>query len=103
MVLGLSFEALGLLIMLGVFGTIIPYGLLSMGLAHVRASIAGILLLVEPVSVMAMGLLILGEPLTHWSLIGSILVLSATILISLEKKLGMHPKDGKITDNGNSK
>jgi len=102
-VLDLSFEALGLLLMLGVFGTIIPYGLLSMGLTYVRASIAGILLLVEPVSVMVMGLLILGEPLTSWSLFGSILVLSATILISLEKKLGIQPKNGKMTGSGNSK
>ncbi|MFX0097860.1 MAG: DMT family transporter [Candidatus Hodarchaeota archaeon] len=102
-VLDLSFEALGLLLMLGVFGTIIPYGLLSMGLTYIRASIAGILLLVEPVSVMVMGLLILGEPLTSWSLFGSILVLSATILISLEKKLSIKPKEGRMAGSGDSK
>ncbi|MFX1486505.1 MAG: DMT family transporter, partial [Promethearchaeota archaeon] len=55
-VLDLSLEALALLAMLGIFGTIIPYGLLSMGLGYVRASIAGILLLIEPVSVMVRGL-----------------------------------------------
>ncbi|MFX1363140.1 MAG: DMT family transporter, partial [Promethearchaeota archaeon] len=104
LVLDLSFESLGLLLMLGIFGTIVPYGLLSMGLTHVRASIAGILLLVEPVSVMVMGLLILGEPLTLWSLFGSILVLSATILISMERRLGKHSiKESKMTDNGNGR
>jgi len=76
-----------LLLMLGVIGTIIPYGLLSLGLRYIAASKAGIILLVEPISVIIMGAIILGQALTPWGILGSALVLSATILISLEGKV----------------
>nr|MDO8133767.1 DMT family transporter [Candidatus Njordarchaeum guaymaensis] len=62
-------------------------GLLSVGLRYVPASRAGIILLVEPISVMTMGAIILGEALTPWGILGSALVLSATILISVEARI----------------
>jgi drug/metabolite transporter (DMT)-like permease len=87
LVLDLSTQAIMLLILIGVLGTIMPYGLLSLGLKSVKASIAAVILLVEPISVMIMGVLILDEPLTTWGVLGSALILSATILVSIEAKI----------------
>ncbi len=74
------------LMMLAFVGTVLPYGLLSMGLRKVRASRAGVILLIEPVSVMVLGVLILGQNLTPWGIVGAALILSATIIVSLEAK-----------------
>jgi drug/metabolite transporter (DMT)-like permease len=87
LVLDLSGQALALLVLIGVLGTIMPYGLLSLGLRSVKASIAAVILLVEPISVMIMGVLILGEPLTSWGILGSVLILSATVLVSIEARM----------------
>jgi drug/metabolite transporter (DMT)-like permease len=87
LVLDIPSQGWVLLLMIGVIGTIIPYGLLSLGLRHIPASMAGIVLLVEPISVMIMGVIILGQALTPWGILGSALVLSATILISIEARM----------------
>lgn len=91
----LSPEALLLLFMIGIIGTIVPYGLLSLGLRYVSASIAGIILLIEPISVMILGVVILGEQLTPWGISGSALILSATILVSLEARKSIHANHKK--------
>jgi drug/metabolite transporter (DMT)-like permease len=87
-VLNMPVDAWILILMLIFFATVTPYGLLAMGLRKVKASIAGIILLVEPVSVMIMGVLILNQPLTPWDLAGATLILSATVLVSLEERMG---------------
>ena len=86
-VLDFSGEALVLLVALIFAATITPYGLLAMGLRKVKASKAGIILLIEPVSVMIMGVLILNQPLSLWDLAGAALILSATALISTEDRM----------------
>jgi drug/metabolite transporter (DMT)-like permease len=91
----LSPEALLLLFMIGIIGTIVPYGLVSLGLKYVNASVAGIILLIEPISVMILGVVILGEQLTPWGISGSALILSATILVSLEARKSIHANHGK--------
>jgi drug/metabolite transporter (DMT)-like permease len=78
--------AVAYLLMLAFIGTVLPYGLLAMGLRKVKASRAGVILLIEPVSVMVLGVLILGQTLTPWGIVGATLILGATIIVSLEAK-----------------
>jgi DME family drug/metabolite transporter len=86
-VLDLTQTAFAYLLMLAFVGTILPYGLLAMGLRKVKASRAGVILLIEPVSVMVLGVLILGQTLTPWGIVGAALILGATIIVSLEAKV----------------
>jgi drug/metabolite transporter (DMT)-like permease len=86
-VLNLSLLGWTLIIMLIILATIIPYGLLAMGLRKVGASRAGVILLVEPVSVFIEGVLILAQPPTPWGLAGAALILGATILVSVEGRV----------------
>jgi drug/metabolite transporter (DMT)-like permease len=92
-VLDFSAGALAMLLTLIFAATITPYGLLAMGLRKVKASKAGIILLIEPVSVMIMGVLILNQPLTLWDLAGAALILSATALISTEGRMRRRPSN----------
>jgi drug/metabolite transporter (DMT)-like permease len=89
-VLDFSADALLLLLTLIFAATVTPYGLLAMGLRKVKASKAGIILLIEPLSVMIMGVLILNQDLTFFDLAGAALILSATALISTENKIRRH-------------
>jgi drug/metabolite transporter (DMT)-like permease len=93
-VLDLTLDGWLLILMLIFLATILPYGLLAMGLRKVKASKAGVILLVEPVSVFIEGVLILGQPLTPWGLAGAVLILGATMLVSLEERIS-----GTITEN----
>jgi drug/metabolite transporter (DMT)-like permease len=86
-VLNLTLDGWVLILMLIFLATILPYGLLAMGLRKVRASRAGVILLIEPVSVFIEGVLILGQPLTPWGLFGAALILGATMLVSLEERV----------------
>jgi len=86
-VLNLTLDGWVLILMLIFLGTVLPYSLLAMGLRKVRASRAGVILLVEPLSVFIEGVLILGQPLTPWGLAGATLILGATALVSLEGKV----------------
>ncbi len=77
-------NALILLVGLSVIATFLPYVLLNKGLERLKASQAGILLLVEPISVLLMGALVLQESLKFWQIIGAILILFSVIMISFE-------------------
>jgi drug/metabolite transporter (DMT)-like permease len=91
-----SVNSLVLLMALIFVSTVTPYGLLAMGLRKVKASKAGIILLVEPVSVMIMGVLILNQALTPWDLTGAALILSATVLASMEERIAkLRKKKGR--------
>jgi DME family drug/metabolite transporter len=97
-VLDLAPTVLAYLLMIAFVGTILPYGLLAMGLREVKASRAGVILIIEPVSVMVLGVLILGQILTPWGIVGAALILGATIIISLEAKGGR-----TVTDKNESR
>jgi drug/metabolite transporter (DMT)-like permease len=86
-VLDLTSEGWILILIMILLATVLPYSLLAMGLRKVRASRAGVILLIEPVSVFIQSVLILGQPLTPWGLAGAALILAATILVSLEGKV----------------
>ncbi len=71
---------LGLLLTL--FGSIIPYGLIMISSSHnIESSKQSILLLGEPISAMILGMLILSERITFWYIIGGGTLILAIILI----------------------
>jgi drug/metabolite transporter (DMT)-like permease len=73
-----------LLVGLSFIGTFLPYVLLNKGLEQINASQAGIILLIEPISVVLMGDLILQESLNFLQIIGAILILFSVIMINYE-------------------
>lgn len=72
------------LIPMGILSLGIPYLLIFLSLKHVSAQTASIGMLAEPVSGVLIGLLIFSEPLSVAGFIGCGLILLAIILISVE-------------------
>lgn len=71
-------------VFLGLFGSVLPYGLIMISSKHVESSRSAILLLGQPLGAVIFGLLILGEPITIYYIIGGSLLLFAIIyLISI--------------------
>lgn len=69
---------------LGLFPTVLAYLLYTKGLKSVESSRASIVATVEPVVASLMGVLLFGEVLSGWQLVGICLVLSAVVLIQAE-------------------
>jgi drug/metabolite transporter (DMT)-like permease len=82
----LPFSAWSFLFGLAFFSTVVPYILLNKGLGEVKASQAGILLLIEPISVILMGALILQETLSFWQIIGAVLIVFSILKINYNIK-----------------
>lgn len=74
-------ETVGLLVFLGAVPTALAYALFFAGLTVVRATTASVVALVEPITAVALGVLVLHEPLTGWSAAGAGL-LSLSVLTS---------------------
>lgn len=69
-------------ILLTLFGSIIPYGLIMLSSSYdIESSKQSILLLGEPISAMVLGMLILSERITFWYIIGGGTLILAIILI----------------------
>lgn len=62
---------------LAVVGTVTPYVLLYMGLRRMASGTAGVLLLIEPVSVFVLTALFLNQAIGIWQFIGGAAILSA--------------------------
>jgi drug/metabolite transporter (DMT)-like permease len=77
-------ENLPLLLFLGVMITSIGSILYFTGLVHVKAHNASIISLLEPVSTIFFAYLILKEPVSAETLLGCLLILSSSLLVSLE-------------------
>ncbi len=69
---------------LALFSTVLPYILLNMGLKEVNASRAGITLLIEPISVVLMGVLILQETPNFWQIVGGLFILISVFIINFD-------------------
>ena len=68
--------------------TYLPYLLYTYGLSGIEAGRASVMASVEPVVATIVGLLVFGEKLTGWSVLGIVLVLAAVVLLngSVSKK-----------------
>lgn len=84
--LSLSPQAIILLLSIGIFGTTLPYIFLYTGLRYLEASISGLVLLIEPVSVFILQALILGVPIFWWQILGGSILLVSGYLIRAESK-----------------
>lgn len=76
-------ETAGLLVFLGAVPTALAYALFFAGLTVVRATTAAIVALVEPVAAVALGVLVLHEPLTGWSAAGAVALLSSVVVLTV--------------------
>ncbi len=77
----LSPEIIALGILLALFGSIIPYGLIMLASKYIESSKASILLLDEPVGAIILGAILLNEKITLSYIIGGIALLSAIIFL----------------------
>ncbi len=71
---------------LGVFPTVLAFGLYTHGLSHIESSRASIMATIEPVVAALVGLLLFGEVLTIWQLGGILFVLASIILVQKQPK-----------------
>ena len=87
----------GLLAFLGAVPTALAYALFFAGLTVVRATTASVVALVEPVAAVALGVLVLHEPLTGWSAAGAGLLLSSVVALTLVEgaSRGRGPREGR--------
>jgi len=79
---------LGLLAFLGAVPTALAYALFFRGLQTVRATTASVIALSEPLAAVALGALVLHEPLTVWSAAGGVLLLGAVAALALQQRRG---------------
>ncbi|MEV0568857.1 EamA family transporter [Dactylosporangium sp. NPDC050588] len=80
-------ETVALLAFLGAVPTALAYALFFAGLTVVRATTAAVVALVEPLAAVALGVLVLHEPLTGWSAAGAgLLLLSVVVGGQLERR-----------------
>ncbi|HEY0296308.1 MAG TPA: DMT family transporter [Bordetella sp.] len=65
-----------------VFNTVLPVFMLMWAVARIGAPTASLLGMVGPVSVLFLAAWLLGEPITWWQLLGTVLVLSGVFVLS---------------------
>jgi DME family drug/metabolite transporter len=76
-----------LLLVFAVVGTALPYTLVNVGVKGIDASVASIILLIDPISAVVMGYLFLQQPVNLWQFVGAILILLATLLVAVESRV----------------
>lgn len=81
-----SFDVLLLGLLFALLGSFLPYGLVMVSSNYIESSKASILLLSEPIGVIILGALILGEEITIWYIGGGITLLLAIIIAILSLK-----------------
>ncbi|WP_269849612.1 DMT family transporter [Methanosarcina horonobensis] len=79
-------ENLPVLLFLGIMITSIGSILYFTGLEHVKAQNASVISLLEPVSAIFFAYLILNDPVSTGTLIGCVLILASSLLMSLEEE-----------------
>ena len=78
-------ENLGYLILLSIFPTILAVSLYFNGLKRVKTQNASILGLIEPLSAVILAVLILGEQISTFEMIGGALILAGAALVTIDK------------------
>ncbi len=81
----LSAEVLISAFLLASISTVAGYIFYTIGLKHLEASRASILATVEPLVAVVTGMILLGEVLTLWQIVGILFVLYAAVLV-VERK-----------------
>lgn len=79
-------EAWLLVILFSFFGTVLPVMLMLLGLKYISANKASIISVLEPVTTLAVGAIVLGETVTGIQFAGAIIILCSAIFVQLEKE-----------------
>ncbi|WP_433055329.1 DMT family transporter [Dactylosporangium sp. CS-033363] len=79
-------ETVGLLAFLGAVPTALAYALFFRGLTVVRATTASVVALSEPLAAVALGALVLHEPLTPWSAVGGAILLASVAALAMQER-----------------
>ena len=82
----LSSEAWGLLAYLGLVPTALGYVLFIFGMRTTEATVASIVTLLEPLTATLLAWLVLGEQLGVWGILGTLLLLTAIVRLSVKQK-----------------
>ena len=83
---GYSLSLWGLILFVGLFGTVLPFGLYNEGIKRINATHASITATLEPVMAGVISYVYLGEVMEVWQIIGAALVLATILLLQLQKK-----------------
>jgi drug/metabolite transporter (DMT)-like permease len=75
-------EVIGLSLLNALLCTFAPILMLMMGIERIGAGLAAQVGMLGPMSTILMGVLILGEPFTGWTVVGTVLVLSGVFLVT---------------------
>jgi drug/metabolite transporter (DMT)-like permease len=75
------------LLLFALFGTALPYTLVNVGVKGIDASVASIILLLDPISAVVMGYLFLQQSINLWQFMGATLILLATLLVAAESRV----------------
>jgi drug/metabolite transporter (DMT)-like permease len=68
---------------LGLFSTVLPYLIYTIGLTHVESSKAAIVATLEPIVATVTGTIVFSDALTKWQLLGIFLVITAVIIVQM--------------------
>jgi drug/metabolite transporter (DMT)-like permease len=96
---------LGCLLYIVIIGTIIPFGLYFVGVNHIRSTRTTITATLEPISAAFMAFYVLGEVLQPFQIVGGMSVISAIVLLQLQRekdKLAPEIIRMQNQNNGNS-
>ncbi len=75
-----------LIVFVAVFGTLIPFGLFSQGINHIRATRAIITATLEPISAAFLAFILISETLSPAQVAGGALVIGAIILLQIGRE-----------------
>lgn len=84
--LGDSIKGWGILFLLAAGPTLMGYGLYNVALNHLQSSVANLIATIEPVFTAATAYFVLGEVLSFWQILGSLLVIFGVFIIRLSPK-----------------
>jgi DME family drug/metabolite transporter len=87
--LGNHFAGWGVLLVLGLGPTIGGFGLYTLSLTYLPASVANLIAMLEPALTAGLAYLLLGERLSGMQLFGSLLIISCVVIVRLSESRGM--------------
>jgi drug/metabolite transporter (DMT)-like permease len=83
---GRSAEQWLLIVYVAVFGTLLPYGLFSIGVSRIRSTRAIITATLEPISAAVMAFFLISELLSGMQMMGGAFVIAAVVILQLERE-----------------
>jgi drug/metabolite transporter (DMT)-like permease len=75
----------GWILFIGIFGTILPFGLYFEGIKRIQPTPASITATLEPISAGVIASIFLGEIMGPWQIFGGLIVIGSIILLPLNK------------------